>query len=130
MVSRIVLALQYLLVLFHVRTYKNSKLPLGLIAGFSLAAAFIYLGVSLYALLQSIILLRPSTNTVHSASTETDHAYRALYVVAVAEMVVNIGVASQWRVVSFKGTHLIERMSLLTLYIREGPSSSNTIKFC
>ncbi|OAQ79461.1 low temperature requirement A [Purpureocillium lilacinum] len=98
MVSRIVLALQYLLVLFHVRTYKNSKLPLGLIAGFSLAAAFIYLGVSF-------------------ASTETDHAYRALYVVAVAEMVVNIGVASQWRVVSFKGTHLIERMSLLTLYI-------------
>ncbi|KAJ6442741.1 low temperature requirement A [Purpureocillium lavendulum] len=98
MVSRIVLALQYLLVLFHVRAYKNSKLPLGLTAGFSLVAAFIYLGD-------------------FSASTETDHAYRAFYVVAVAEMVVNIGVASQWRVVSFKGTHLIERMSLLTLYI-------------
>jgi hypothetical protein len=34
-------------------------------------------------------------------------------------MVVNIGVSSQWKVVTFKGTHLIERMSLLTLYIRK-----------
>ena len=34
-------------------------------------------------------------------------------------MAVNIAAASKWSVVSFKGTHLTERMSLLTLYIRE-----------
>jgi hypothetical protein len=34
-------------------------------------------------------------------------------------MLINIGVSSQWKVVTFKGTHLIERMSLLTLYIRK-----------
>jgi hypothetical protein len=32
-------------------------------------------------------------------------------------MVVNIGVSWQWKVLTFKGTHLIERMTLLTLYI-------------
>jgi hypothetical protein len=47
----------------------------------------------------------------------SDFAYRAFYVIAVTEMVINIGVASRWKVATFKGTHLIERMSLLTLYI-------------
>lgn len=32
-------------------------------------------------------------------------------------MVVNIGISWQWKVLTFKGTHLIERMTLLTLYI-------------
>jgi hypothetical protein len=32
-------------------------------------------------------------------------------------MVVNIGVSFAWKVLTFKGTHLIERMTLLTLYI-------------
>lgn len=56
---------------------------------------------------------------VSSAFQSSRYAYRAFYVIAVAEMVVNIAVASQWDVVSFKGTHLTERMSLLTLYIRK-----------
>lgn len=32
-------------------------------------------------------------------------------------MVVNIAISSTWKVVGFKKTHLVERMSLLTLYI-------------
>jgi hypothetical protein len=32
-------------------------------------------------------------------------------------MVVNIGVSWKWKVLTFKETHLIERMTLLTLYI-------------
>jgi hypothetical protein len=47
MVSRIVLALQYLLVMWHVRRYENAKLPFILIAGANFIAAAIYLGVTL-----------------------------------------------------------------------------------
>lgn len=45
------------------------------------------------------------------------HTYRAFYVIAAAEMIANIAISSTWKVVSFKHTHLVERMSLLTLYI-------------
>ncbi|KFX90120.1 hypothetical protein V490_06639 [Pseudogymnoascus sp. VKM F-3557] len=98
MVSRLILAVQYLIVMFHVREYARAKLPLFLVSLASFLAAMIYLGIS-FAFSHSII------------------AHRALYVIAVAEMVATIGIASQWKVVSFKGTHLVERMSLLTLYI-------------
>lgn len=46
-----------------------------------------------------------------------EKTYRAFYVIAGAEMVANIGISSVWKVVSFQHTHLVERMSLLTLYI-------------
>ena len=45
------------------------------------------------------------------------NAYIAWYVVAVVETIINIAVSSKWKVVSFKGTHLVQRMSLLTLII-------------
>ena len=47
MVSRIVLGCQYFLVLWHVRTYKNTKIPLSFIGGTNFGAAIIYFGVSL-----------------------------------------------------------------------------------
>lgn len=49
MVSRFCLCFQYLLILWHVRYYKNTALPLGLVAGVNFIAAVIYLGVTLYA---------------------------------------------------------------------------------
>lgn len=55
--------------------------------------------------------------TLSSAFKSSKYAYRALYVIAGFEVVVNIGVSWYWKVLSFKGTHLIERMTLLTLYI-------------
>ena len=47
MVSRIVLAIQYLLVGWHVRKYHNAKLPFILIAAANLVSAVIYLGLQL-----------------------------------------------------------------------------------
>jgi hypothetical protein len=44
-------------------------------------------------------------------------------------MVINIGVAAHWKVVTFKGTHLIERMSLLTLYIRKSSNCAILLFF-
>ena len=37
--------------------------------------------------------------------------------VACFEIVVNVGLSWRWKVLGFKRTHLVERMSLLTLYI-------------
>lgn len=53
----------------------------------------------------------------YSALNKHEHAYRAFYVIAAFEMVYLIVISSLWKVCSFKGTHLVERMSLLTLYI-------------
>lgn len=39
------------------------------------------------------------------------------YIVAVAETISITTIASIWQTISFKGTHLVERMSLLTLII-------------
>lgn len=47
MISRIVLALQYLRVMWHVRGYQNTQLPFLLIAGSNFVAAGIYLGLNL-----------------------------------------------------------------------------------
>jgi hypothetical protein len=47
MVSRLVLGLQYLLVIYHVHEYRKTTLPLSLIGGSAFGAAFIYLGISL-----------------------------------------------------------------------------------
>ena len=47
MVSRTVLALQYLLIMWHVRRYENAKIPFVLIAGVNFIAAAVYLGATL-----------------------------------------------------------------------------------
>lgn len=44
-------------------------------------------------------------------------AYRSFYVIAVFEIATNIAISSNWKAVTFKGTHLVQRMSLLTLII-------------
>jgi low temperature requirement protein LtrA len=44
-------------------------------------------------------------------------AYRGFYVIAVFEIATNIAISSNWKAVTFKGTHLVQRMSLLTLII-------------
>lgn len=47
MLSRVILGLQYSVVLYHVWNYKDSKLPLTLVVGSNFAAAVIYLGTFL-----------------------------------------------------------------------------------
>ena len=49
-VSRFVLSLQYLMVLYHVRVYRRVKAPLGLLSLLNFITALIYLGVTLYVI--------------------------------------------------------------------------------
>jgi len=44
-------------------------------------------------------------------------SYIGFYVVAIFEIAINIVVSSNWKSVTFKGTHLVQRLSLLTLII-------------
>ncbi|PMD60148.1 uncharacterized protein K444DRAFT_589316 [Hyaloscypha bicolor E] len=99
MVSRIVLGLQYLLVMWHVRKYQNTKVPFLLIAASNFVAAAVYLGVTF------------------AFGDKNSTAYRSFYVIAIFEIATNIMVSSNWKAVTFKGTHLVQRMSLLTLII-------------
>lgn len=99
MVSRAILALQYASVVWHVRTYRRAKLPLAMMAIIHFAFAMVYLGISY------------TFRDVHS------FVYLAWYVLSVAETVVNIGMSVGFDVLSFKGTHLVKRMVLLTLII-------------
>jgi hypothetical protein len=63
-------------------------------------AAILYLGLSF----------------AFSAET-TINAYIAWYVVAVFEVGSNIAIAGKWHILSFKETHLVERMTCLTLIV-------------
>lgn len=99
--SRFVLALQYLVVLFHVRSYKKSKTPMGLIALIYIVSGVVY----------GLTYLGFSKDKPHG------YAYISWYVIAGFETILNVIVTSKYKVVSFKGTHLVQRMTLLTLII-------------
>ncbi|KAI9663931.1 MAG: hypothetical protein M1821_007422 [Bathelium mastoideum] len=99
--SRFVLMFQYMVALYFTKHYLRVRVPLFLIIINYFVAAILYLG--LY-----FAFKHPSTGP---------HAYIGWYVVAVAETAVTSVVSSIWRLVSFKGTHMLQRMSLLTLII-------------
>lgn len=104
MVSRIVLVCQYASALWFTRKYTRTILPISLTMATYTIAAFIYLG---------IFFSFPSGK----GSEAKSHAYIAWYVVAILETLCCLSISSIWRIISFKGTHIIQRMSLLTLII-------------
>lgn len=100
MSSRIVLFLQYSSTLFFSWRYRSTRIPLAVVLASLAVAVILYLSLS-FAFM-------------------TDHApeaYVAWYIIAVFEVGANIAVAGNWHVLSFKGTHLTERMTCLTLII-------------
>jgi hypothetical protein len=86
--------------MFFTWRYKKTRLPLGLVMASLAIAAILYLGLSF----------------AFSAET-TINAYIAWYVVAVFEVGSNIAIAGKWHILSFKETHLVERMTCLTLIV-------------
>lgn len=80
--------------------YARTRLPLALVMLSLAIAAILYLGLSF------------------AFSTESNiNAYIAWYVVAVFEVGSNIAIAGKWHILSFKETHLVERMTCLTLIV-------------
>lgn len=100
--SRIVLFFQYSSTLYFSWRYRTTRYPLIAVLISLLAAIGLYLGLS-------FVFLKESENY--------KYAYVAWYVMAVFEVGANIAIAGRWHVLSFKGTHLTERMTCLTLII-------------
>jgi low temperature requirement protein LtrA len=54
---------------------------------------------------------------VFNAMPQKSNVYIAWYVIALSETILTVVVSCVWRIISFKGTHMVQRMSLLTLII-------------
>lgn len=100
MVSRLVLVGEYLTILWHIRNFKKGKIPLAIATGFHFLAAMIYLGISF-----------------RFQDGHNSQAYIAWYVVMLVEALIQLGLSLFSKVLSFKGTHLSERMTLFTMII-------------
>lgn len=111
MVSRLALVAQYGVVLFYVREYKQTFLPLASTMGTLFISAIIYLGT---------FWGYDAADTGDSFPIQHGnglHTYVSYYVLACVEALSVIVISCIWRVVSFKRTHLVERIGLLTLII-------------
>ncbi|KAF1844808.1 uncharacterized protein K460DRAFT_283106 [Cucurbitaria berberidis CBS 394.84] len=110
MVSRFTLFAQYGVTLWYTKKYKKIVLPMVLVLGMTLAAAIIY---------GALTSAFPGTkyNALGNAIMQPSSVYIAWYVVGISETFLTVGVSCIWHVVSFKGTHMVQRMSLLTLII-------------
>lgn len=99
MVSRLCLAVEYASIVLHIRHYKRSILPLCIMVGLNFVAAMVYLGVTF------------------RFSEGNSRVFYTWYGLGAAEVILNLGLSVRFKVLSFQGTHLIRRASLLTLII-------------
>ncbi|WEW56860.1 hypothetical protein PRK78_002315 [Emydomyces testavorans] len=100
MASRLVLALQYGIVAWYIRGYKKT-----------LSAKIITMGTLFIAALVFLIL------AVLSQMQRAKYAYLGWYIVPAVEAVVMVSVSSIWKVLSFKGTPIVERFGGMTLIV-------------
>ncbi|EXJ77847.1 hypothetical protein A1O3_09006 [Capronia epimyces CBS 606.96] len=98
MVSRLALALQYSIVCLSVRGPSKIRTPMLFTAGSLILAAAGFLGV-------------------FWGFTYTPHCYLAWYAISATEATSIVLISCRWRIFSFKRTHLLERLGLLTLII-------------
>jgi hypothetical protein len=114
MVSRFTLFAQYAVTLYYTRQYKKTIVPLLAIMGSTLVAAILY---------GALTPVFPKDKTLKDeygqewAISQKSNAYIAWYVIGLSETLITVCVSCIWRVISFKGTHMVQRMSLLTLII-------------
>ncbi|UPX10221.1 uncharacterized protein EKO05_0000891 [Ascochyta rabiei] len=100
-VSRCCIAVQYGVVMWQGRMFRQTLLPLGLSTAVHLAAAAAY-AVTLVFFPKGLVGLEEQV---------------AWVVIAIVEGLTVLLIAMTWRIVSFKYTHIVERLQLLTLII-------------
>jgi low temperature requirement protein LtrA len=109
MVSRLTLFCQYGVTLIYTKKYKKTIVPLGMVMASTLLAAILY--GALTPTFPNII------DSEQGLIPQKSNVYIAWYVIALSETVLTVTVSCHWRIISFKGTHMVQRMSLLTLII-------------
>ena len=112
MVSRLTLFCQYGVTLFYSKKFPKTILPLVIVMAMTFVAAIIY-GATTAGFPKTQYADADKFEKVEQSS----NLYIAWYVVGISEAIVTVGVSCIWRIVSFKGTHMVQRMSLLTLII-------------
>ncbi|MCJ1418351.1 hypothetical protein MMC32_004698 [Xylographa parallela] len=100
MAMRLILACQYLVVIFWLRRYRKARTVLLIHAGTSFLTAMLFLGVS-YAV---------NSKNVSVVSF-------AWYAIILFEVLICFGIASRVEFMNFKKTSIVERLGLLTLII-------------
>ena len=107
MASRIVLATQYLVAFLYAKHYHTARRPFLVVLITLLVSAIAFLALS---------FTFPPIVSEEKYQTE-NKIYALWYVVSGVEAGITIFASIKWRSLSFKGTHIVERMSLLTLII-------------
>ncbi|KAK2614092.1 hypothetical protein N8I77_000950 [Diaporthe amygdali] len=102
MLSRLVLFAQNGIILWHLRHYKKARLPMIITVSIPLVAAICYAGILAAA-----------------SASDKYMTHDILFVISILEIVGNLAVSTvrNYKVVSFEGSHLAERLNLLTLII-------------
>ncbi|KAI0008016.1 hypothetical protein F4779DRAFT_642262 [Xylariaceae sp. FL0662B] len=100
MVSRLVLAAEYLTIIWHIRRFRKGKISLAIVTSFHFFAALVYLGIS--------FIFRDGYSS---------RAYAAWYVLALCEVILQLGISLFAKVLSFDGTHLTERLTTFTIIV-------------
>ncbi|KAF3142602.1 hypothetical protein TWF594_005489 [Orbilia oligospora] len=98
--SRFAIAIQYFVVWWTVRQYTKTKMPLLLMSVLMFVSMILFLGLAF-----------------SFSSTGNTKGYIGWYVVLSLEAVLVLSISLKWKIVGFKGTHLIQRMGLLTLIV-------------
>ncbi|KAH6895770.1 hypothetical protein B0T10DRAFT_398044 [Thelonectria olida] len=102
-VSRFCLTVEYASILWHIRQYKKPRLAMLLQIGINFVASMVYLGITF--------------RFQHGNSS----VYIAWYIIAAVEVVLTFILAAIFPVLSFTGTHLMKRMSTMTvLFLGDG----------
>lgn len=105
MTLRFMLAIQYAIVLYFVHGFHKTLIPLLLTLG-------IYIATGIAFLVTYLVDRRSSIDGTDGLS----HV-NAWYIILGVEITAVIVVSSIWRVLSFRHTHLVERVGLLTLIV-------------
>lgn len=99
MTSRLTMALQYSTILWYCRGYRRAKLPIAIMIGLNFVASMFYLGLGF------------------TFSGGNRSLYAIWFVITAIEIIVSVGLSLKWKVLSFQGTHLASRISLLTFIL-------------
>ncbi|KAJ3493105.1 hypothetical protein NLG97_g4953 [Lecanicillium saksenae] len=100
-VSRFNLMGQYAWMAYHVRRYRTTRLPLLVQTAIYTVAAAVYLGITFH----------------FQEGNKTDHAFVVWYCVSVAEGVASLLLSNYSPILSLGKTHLMKRLTLLTVMI-------------
>lgn len=97
--SRLCLAIEYAHTLAQIYKYKRARLPLYLQIAINTLSAVVYLGITF------------------RFQGKQSRVYITWYIFTAGEAVVSLVISNYWKTLSFTRTHLMKRLSLITVMI-------------